>query len=208
MTVWGGSGPYLETSGLDTTNLARYSVFSIVFSEILVGLRVILPVLLHDVLANVAVQFLHLSCNLQLIFGRNGRHLPSFSHQIQHELGDIPTGDGDMFDRAPDDVPLSARDYVGDTIARVNNCSGERTVRDLIGGPGRGKGQHCLDGDVETFDIERFEKDFRSLFSVLRCIERGFGLRKVAEVSCSVVRSNSRYAPAKSSDPPAPPSDT
>ena len=144
--------------------------------KILVGLRIKLPVLLHDILTDVAVRFLHLSCNLQLILGRDGRHLPSFSHQIQHELADIPTGDGDMFDRTSNDIPLSARDNVGDAIARVNDGPGERTIRDFVGGPGCGECENCLDGDVETFDVERFEKDLGSLFPVLGCIERRFGL--------------------------------
>ena len=144
--------------------------------EILVGLRIILPVLLHDILTDIAVRLLHLSCNLQLILGGNGRHLPSFSHQIQHELADIPTGDGDMFDRTSNHIPLSTRDNVSDTIARVNDSPGERTIRDFIGGPGGGECEHCLDGDVETFDVERFEKDLGSLFSVLGCVERRFGL--------------------------------
>ena len=144
--------------------------------EILVGLRIILPVLLHDILTDIAVRLLHLSCNLQLILGGNGRHLPSFSHQIQHELADIPTGDGDMFDRTSNHIPLSTRDNVSDTIARVNDSPGERTIRDFVRGPGGSESEHCLDGDVETFDIERFEKDLRSLFSVLGCVERRFGL--------------------------------
>jgi len=148
------------------------------FDKVLVGLRIVLPVFLHDVLANVAMRLLHLSCNLQLILGRDGRHLPSFSHQIKHELGDIPAGDGNMLDRTTDNVPLSARDNMGDTITRVNNGSGECTVRNLVGGPGGSEGEHRLDGDVETLDVERFKKYLGSLFSVLGCVERRFGLRQ------------------------------
>ena len=194
--------------GSGRTDPSRHCILPIILDEVLVRFRIILPVLLHDILADVAVLFLHLSCNLQLILWRNGRHLPPFSHQIQHELADIPAGDGNVLDRTANHVSLGTRDNVRDTIARVNNCSGERTIRDLVGGPGGGEGEHCLDGDVETFDIERFEKDLRSLFSVLGCVERRFGLREVAEVSRSLVRSNFLHAPVRSSDPLAPPSDT
>ena len=189
------------------TNLARDSILSVVLDEVFVGLGIILPVLLHDVLADVAVLLLHLSRNLQLILGRNGCHLPSFPHQIQHELGDIPTGDGNMLDRTSDYIPLSTRDNVGYTIARVNNGSGECTIRNLVGGPGGSEGKHCLDGDVETLDVERFEKDLCSLFSVLGCVERRFGLKcsDWGQFSrCAVVRNS----PVRNSDPLAPPSDT
>jgi hypothetical protein len=40
-----------------------------------------------------------------------------------------------------------------------------------------------LDGDVETLDVERFEKDLGGLLSVLRCVERRLGLRRAMEVS-------------------------
>ena len=153
------------------------------------------------------MHLLHLSRNLQLILGRNGSHLPPFPHQIQHKLRDIPAGDRNMLDRAADNVPLSTRDDVRDAIARVNNSSSECAVCDLVGGPGGSEGEHGLDGDVETLDVERFEKYLGGLFSVLGCIERRLGLSRVAEVSCFVDCSNYRL-PARSSDPLAPPSDT
>ena len=196
------------TNDWGATHLACDCIFTLVLDEVLVRFHVVLPVLLHDILADIAVRFLHPSSDLQLILGRDGRHLSSFSHQVQHELTDIPASDRNMLDRTSDDVPLSARDNVGDTIARINNSSGKRTIRNLVGGPGGSEGEHCLDGDVETFDVERFEKDLGSLFSVLGCIERRLGLRKVVGVSCFPVRSNFRYVPARSSDPLAPPSDT
>jgi hypothetical protein len=113
-----------------------------------------------------------------LILGRDGRHLSWFSHKVQHELTDIPASDRNMFDRTSDDIPFGARNNVGDTIARIDNGSGKRTIRNLVGGPGGSEGEHCLDGDIETLDIERLEKYFRGLLSVLRCVERRFGLRE------------------------------
>ena len=193
---------------LGTTNLARHGILSVVFDEVLVGFRVVLPVLLHDVLTNVAMRFLHLSCDLQLVLRRDGRHLPSFSHQVQHKLTDVPPGDGNVFDRTADDVPLSTRDNVGDTIARVNNGPGKCTVRNLVRGPGSGECKYRLYGDVKTLDVERLEKDLRSLFSVLWRVERRFGLRRVGEVSRFLIRRNLWYTPARNSDPLAPPSDT
>ena len=193
----------------DGANLACDGILSVVLDKIFVRFRVILPVLLHDVLTHVAMHFFHLSGDLQLILRRNRRHFPSFSHKIQHELRDISPRDGNMFDRTTDHVPLRTRDNVGDTIARVNNRSGQRAVRNLVGGPGGSEGEHCLDGDVETLDVERFKKDLRSLFSVLRRVERRFGLSIAAEFNPFVTgHSNLRYLPTKSSDPLAPPSDT
>lgn len=191
----------------DRTNPARGRILSVMLDEILVRLRVVLPVLLHDILADVAVHFLGPSCNLQLILGRDGRHLPSFSHQIQYELGDIPTSDGDMFDRTSDDIPFSARDNVSNTIARVNDSSSESTVCDLVGRPGGSKGEHCLNGDVEALDIERFEKNLGSLFTVLRCVEGRFGLELAMKVRFCTAQ-YFRNGPVGSSDPLAPPSDT
>ena len=192
------------TNDWGATHLACDCIFTLVLDEVLVRFHVVLPVLLHDILADIAVRFLHPSSDLQLILGRDGRHLSSFSHQVQHELTDIPACDRNMLDRTSDDVPLSARDNVGDTIARINNSSSERTIRNLVGGPGGSKGEHCLDGDIETLDIERFEKYLRGLLSILRCVEGRLGLKTVVEVSRFQVRSNFRHAPVRSSDPLAP----
>ena len=191
------------TNDWGATHLACDCIFTLVLDEVLVRFHVVLPVLLHDILADIAVRFLHPSSNLQLILGRDGCHLSSFSHQVQHELTDIPACDRNMLDRTSDDVPLSARDNVGDTIARINNSSGKRTISNLVGGPGGSEGEHCLDGDIETLDIERFEKYFRGLLSVLRGVERRLGLKRVVEVSRFEVRSKFRHTPARSSDPQA-----
>ena len=172
-----------------------------------VRFRIILPVLLYNILADVAMHFLHPPSNFQLILWRNGHHLPSFPHQIQHELGDVPAGDGDVLYGTPDNVPLSARYNVGDTVTRVNNGSSERTIRDFVGGPGGSEGEHRLDGDVKTLDVERFEKDLCSLFPIFRCIKRRLGLTKT-RVGYFALRSNFGRAPAESSDPLAPLSDT
>ena len=130
----------LEIGVLEAANLARDRILSIVLDKVLVRFPVILSVLLHDVLTHVAIRFLHLSSNLQLILGGYDRQLPSFSHQIQHKLADVSTSDGNMLDGAPDHVPLSTRDNVRDTIARVNDRSSERAIRDLVRGPGSSKG--------------------------------------------------------------------
>jgi hypothetical protein len=138
----------LEIEILEVADLARHRILSFVLDKIFVRFPVVLPVLLHDVLTHIAIHFLHLSSNLQLILRRNGRQLPSFPHKIQHKLADVSPGDWNMFDRTPDDIPLSTRDNVGDTIARVNNRPSQRAIRDLVGGPRSGEGEYCLDGNV------------------------------------------------------------
>ena len=75
-----------------------------------------------------------------------------------------------MLDRTSNNISFSTRDDMGDTVARVNDGSGQRAVRDLVGGPGGGKCEHRLDRDVQTLDVERFEKDLCGLFSILGCI--------------------------------------
>ena len=112
-----------------------------------------------------------------------------------------------MLDRTSNDIPLSARDNVSDTIARVNDGSCESTVCDLVGGPGGSESEHCLNGDVEALDIKRFEKDLGSLLSVLRCVEGRFSLESMMEVSFCTAQ-YFRNGPVGSSDPLAPLSDT
>ena len=109
------------------------------------------------------------------IFG-TGDHLTAFAHEVQYELRDVATGDGDVLDRASDDIALSAGDDVRDTITRVDDRACQRPVRDAVRGPGRGEREHGLHGDVETLDIEGLEEDLGRLLAVLWRVERWLGL--------------------------------
>ena len=74
-------------------------MLALVPREELVRLLVVLPELLHDVLADVAVLLLDPAGDLELVLGRNARHLAALAHQVEHELGDVAAGDGDVLDR-------------------------------------------------------------------------------------------------------------
>ena len=152
-------------------------MLSLVPRKVLVRLLVVLPELLHDILAHVAVLLLDLARNLKLVLGRHVRHLAALAHEVEHELGDVAPGDGDVFDRAADHVPLRAGDDVRDTVAGVDDGAGERAVSHAVRGPGCGEREDGLDGDVEALDVEGLEEDLGRLLAVLRRVQWGFGLR-------------------------------
>ena len=151
-------------------------MLAVVPLEILVGLRVVLPELLDDILAHVRIVFLDLPGDLQLVFGRHLHHLAALSHQVEHELRDVAPGDRDVLDGAADDIALGARDDVSDPITRVDDRASERAVGDAIRGPRRSERQHGLNGDVQSLDVERLKEDLGRLLAVLRGVQRGLRL--------------------------------
>ena len=64
---------------------------------------------------------------------RNSGHFPTLTQQVQHELGDITTGNGDMLDGTADDITFRAGNDVRDTIARVNDGAGKCAIGDTVG---------------------------------------------------------------------------
>lgn len=111
-----------------------------------------------------------------MILRGNSSHFTSLSHEVQYELGDIASCYRNVLDGTSNDVSVRAGDNVRDTITGIDNRSSECAIGDSVGGPGGGQSEHGLDGDVQTLDIERFEENLRSLFTVLRRIERRFSL--------------------------------
>jgi hypothetical protein len=151
-------------------------MLAIVPLEILVGLRVVLSELLDDVLTHVRIILLDLSRDLELVLGRHLRHLTALSHEIEHELRDVPPGYRDVFDGAADHVALGARDDVSHTVARVDDGASQRAVGHAVRGPRCGEGEHGLDGYVQPLDVERLEEDFGRLLAILRGVQRRFRL--------------------------------
>ena len=149
-----------------TTYPSSNAVDAVVLLEVLPRLAIVLPVLLHDILANVRVALLDSLRDLELILRRHIGHLASFSQQRLHKGSDVSPGNRDMLDRRPNNVTFRTRDNVRDTVSGVDDCAGEGAVGRLVGRPGGGKGENCLDGDVETLDVEGFEEDFGCLLSV------------------------------------------
>lgn len=151
--------------------------------KVLQRILVILPKLPDDILTHVTIIFLHLASDAELVLRGYRRHLSTLPHQIEHELGDIATSNGDMFDRAPNDVPLGTGDDVSDTVPGVDDSSSECAIGDAVGGPRRGEGEDGLHGNVQPLDIERLEEDLGRLLSVLRRIEGGFGLQQRTNIA-------------------------
>lgn len=121
-------GCEIEDERMELTYLPRDSVLSFVAFKVLVWLCVVFPELFHDILTHITVILLNLSSNLQLIFRRDGGHVPSLTDKIQNKLGDITTGNGYMLNSTANDISLGARDNVCDTIPGINNCSSECAV--------------------------------------------------------------------------------
>ncbi len=89
--------------------------------EKLVRLRIVLPEFLDYVLAHIRIILLDLPGNLQLVFRWHMRHLSALSHQIEHELRDVSSGNWDMLDSATDDIALRTRDDVSDTVTGIDD---------------------------------------------------------------------------------------
>jgi len=66
--------------------------------KVLERVHIVLPKFLNDVLAHVAVVLLDLSSDLELVLRRNARHLSTLSEQVEDELADVATGNGDVLD--------------------------------------------------------------------------------------------------------------
>eukprot|EP00042_Codosiga_hollandica_P046611 m.491971 g.491971 ORF g.491971 m.491971 type:complete len:377 (+) comp57273_c0_seq9:45-1175(+) len=134
-------------------------------------LLVVLLDLFVDVLANVAVSLLDLLGNLNDLSGRNV--LVALAEEVHHKPGDVAASNGDVLDLAADDVALSDRNDVGDTIARVDDRAGE-SARALGARVPRGcERKHCLHRNVQPGNIEGLEHDLGGVLAVLRGVERG-----------------------------------
>lgn len=91
--------------------------------EHVVRVRIVLPKLLHYVLANIAVVLFDFRGDLHLVLRRDDSHLSTFAHQIKYELSDITTSDRNMLDRTTDNIAFRARNDVRYTVTRVNDGS-------------------------------------------------------------------------------------
>lgn len=164
------------STGEVVSHLPCDAVLILVALEVLVWLRVVLSELLDNVLADVTVVFLYFGRDLQVLLRGDVDHLSTFTQEVEHELRDVTTGDGDVLDGTADDIAFRARNNMSNAVSRVDDSSSERSVCDTVGRPGRGQSEDGLDGDIETLDIEGLEEDLRSLFTVLWRIERGLSL--------------------------------
>ena len=155
-------------------NLLGHRLNSLVLLDPLAGLLVVLGELLGQVRAHIAVGLLDPLCDIHRLVG--GDVGLTLSQNLLDELSNAATGNGNVLDGRADNVTLSDRDDVGDTITRVNNGAGQGPLGDLVRGPGSGQRKHGLNSDVETWDVEGLEHDLGSVFTVLGGVERGLGL--------------------------------
>lgn len=117
--------------------------------EPLVRVVVVLLELLDHVLTDITVVLLDPLGDPQLVLGRDIGRLAPVSEELLDERRDVFAGDRDVLDRRADHVALGNGDRVGDSVSRVNDDSGERSVRRVVR-PGGGEGEDGLDSDVET----------------------------------------------------------
>lgn len=80
-----------------------------------------------------------------------------------------------MFDGRANDVAFGDGDDVGDSITRIDHSTGEGALFHLLGGPRSSEGEHGLDGNIQARNVESFEHDFSSVFTVFGLIEWRFG---------------------------------
>ena len=155
-------------------HLLGHRLDSLVLLDPLAGLLIVFGELLGKVGAHITVGLLDPLGDIHGLVGGNvGLTL---SQNLLDELGDATTGNGNMLDGRADDVALSDRDDVGNTVTRVNDGTGQGPLGDLVRGPGSGQRKHGLNSDVETWDVEGLEHDLGSVFTVLGGVERGLGL--------------------------------
>ena len=114
---------------------ASHGVFAFIPRKVLVRLLIVLPELLHNILADVAVLFLDLPRNFELILGRNVGHLSTLTHEVEHELRNVAASNWNVLDRAADNVALRAGDDVRHTITRVDDRSRQCAVRNAVRRP-------------------------------------------------------------------------
>ena len=155
---------------------ACHGMLAIVPLEILVRFRVVFPELLDYVLAHIRIILLDLPSDLQLVFRWHLCHLSALSHQVEYELCDVSSGDWDVLDSATDDIALRTRNNVSHTVTGIDDRTGQCAVGAAIRGPRRGKGQHSLNSNVQTLDVERLEENLGRLFTILRWVQRGLSL--------------------------------
>ena len=72
-----------------------------------------------------------------------------------YEGSDASSGDGDVLDARPDDVPLGHRDDVRDAVAGVDDHASQGPLAHLTTRPGRSQRQHSLHRDVQPWGIDR-----------------------------------------------------
>ena len=159
------------------THPPGHGVLALIPRKELVRLLVVLPELLDDVLAHVAVLLLDLAGNLELVLGRDVDHFAALTEEVEHELRDVAAGDGDVLDCGADHIALSDGYDVRDTVTGVNDGAGQGALCDLAGCPGCSEGEYSLDGDVQSRDVERFEEDFGRVLAILGRVEWRFRLR-------------------------------
>mmetsp|Transcript_39287 Transcript_39287/g.99011 ORF Transcript_39287/g.99011 Transcript_39287/m.99011 type:complete len:469 (-) Transcript_39287:189-1595(-) len=152
---------------------------ALVLLDPLFRLRIVLLVLTDDIGTHVAVGLLHTLGNLEGLSGRDNTAALTLTLQLLHERRHITTGQRNVLDGTADNITLSDRDDVSDTITRVNHSTSEGTLGHLLRGPRRSQRKHSLHSNVQTGDVESLEHDLGSVLTVLGSVKRRLSQQKV-----------------------------
>ena len=144
---------------------------TLVLLDPLLTTRVILPELLHDIRADVAVGLLDTLGDLTGHGGGNSGTL-TISHQLLDERSDGASSKRDGLDGGTNNVTFSDGDDVSNTSTRINNGTSKGPVGDLRRGPRSSNGKDGLDSNIQPRNVEGLEHNLGGVFTVLRGVER------------------------------------
>jgi hypothetical protein len=114
-------------TNINLVGLLSDLVGAILDLEPLLRFRIILSELLSNVGADVAVLLLDTLSNLKRLGGRNG--LTTLTVQGLHKRRDITSSQGDVLNRASNNVTFGDRDHVGNSISRIDDGTGQCALR-------------------------------------------------------------------------------
>ena len=84
-----------------------------------------------------------------------------------------------MLDRTANDVAFCHGDDVRDSVTTVDHCTGECAICYFVACPASSQSKHCLHGNVQPFDIERFKHNLGGCLTIFRRVERWLGQHEI-----------------------------
>jgi len=117
-------------TNVDLVGLLADGINSVVDTEPLSGISIVLGKLLGDIRTDIAVKLLDALCHLEGLRGRD--LLITLTKELLDEGSDITTSKRDVLDARTNNITLSNRDNVSHTITTINNSTSEGTILDLL----------------------------------------------------------------------------
>ena len=165
-------------SNIDVEGPLGDGLDTLVLLDPLLTTRVVLPELLDDIGANVAVSFLDTLGNLTR-HGRGDSGTFTIPHQLLDKRSDGTSSKGDRLDGRTNNVTLGNRDDVSHTSSGINNGTGKGSVGNLRRGPRGSNSKDSLNGNVQPRDVEGLKHNLSSVLTVLRGVEGRLGQQDV-----------------------------